>query len=99
MGLFRACFSPRTPSRATATKKQVGFDKGVLADRWKQYNDLSKESTWGKEPVRLVPHHYAIQILVMVVSHIFYAPYPAIQALLWRPQITQVAKCLLFRSR
>ncbi len=60
MSLFRGCFSPRKAARGSATKSQPAFNKGVLEDRWKQYDNLSKESTLGQVPVCFAPHRKVI---------------------------------------
>ena len=66
MSLFRSCFSPRKAARDSATKEQAAFNKNILEDRWKQYDNLSKESTWGQVPLCTAPHRKATGALKML---------------------------------
>ncbi|CAL5220265.1 g2246 [Coccomyxa viridis] len=56
MSLFHGCFFPRKATKGSATKKQTAYDRGILEDRWKQYDNLSKESTWGQAAAPGVIH-------------------------------------------
>ena len=66
MSLFHGCFFPRKATKGSATKKQTAYDRGILEDRWKQYDNLSKESTWGQVPVCFVPHRKALAVLMIL---------------------------------
>lgn len=54
MNLFRGCFSPSPASKGTRNSQKASFGRDSLKDRWKQYDGLSKEDTWGTTPVLLL---------------------------------------------
>ena len=71
MKLFQGCFLPRTtPDRPPKTRAEA--ERGVLRDRWMQYDQLSKEDdTWRQKVMQ--PLHSRRCIRVAHGSKVFLA--------------------------